>query len=111
MKRPQKELEKIFANDMMDMGLIFNIYKQLMQHNIKKILPQFMSKNVLPMFFFRRLMVSGLTFSSLINFEFSFVCGVRECSNFILLHVVCPVFQAQLIEETSFYCIFLPPLS
>ena len=38
MKRPQKELEKIFANDMMDMGLIFNIYKQLMQHNIKKII-------------------------------------------------------------------------
>ena len=56
-------------------------------------------------------MVSGLTFSSLINFEFSFVCGVRECTNFILLHVVCPVFPAQLIEETSFYCIFLPPLS
>ena len=37
MKRPQKELEKIFANDMMDMGLIFNIYKQLIQH-IKKII-------------------------------------------------------------------------
>ena len=31
--------------------------------------------------------VSGLTFRSLIHFEFIFVYGVRECSNFILLHV------------------------
>ena len=38
MKRPPKELEKIFANDMMDMGLIFNIYKRLIQHNIQKII-------------------------------------------------------------------------
>ena len=32
-------------------------------------------------------MVSYLTFRSLIHFEFSFVYGVRECSNFILLCV------------------------
>ena len=32
-------------------------------------------------------MVSGLTFRSLIHFEFVFVCDVRKCSNFILLHV------------------------
>ena len=31
--------------------------------------------------------VSGLTFRYLIHFEFIFVYGVRECSNFILLHV------------------------
>ena len=31
--------------------------------------------------------VPGLTFMSLIHFEFIFVYGVRECSNFILLHV------------------------
>ena len=31
--------------------------------------------------------VSVLTFRSLIHFEFIFVCGVRECSNFLLLHV------------------------
>ena len=30
--------------------------------------------------------VSGLTFRSLIHFEFIFMYGVRECSNFILLH-------------------------
>ena len=49
----------------------------------KKILLQFMSKCVLPMFSSKSLVVSGLTFRSLIHFEFIFVYGVRECSNFI----------------------------
>ena len=31
--------------------------------------------------------VSGLISRSLIHFKFIFVCGVRRCSNFILLHV------------------------
>ena len=31
--------------------------------------------------------VSGLTFESLIHFKIIFVCGVKECSNFILLSV------------------------
>ena len=31
-------------------------------------------------------MVTGLTFRSLIHFEFIFVYGVRKCSGFILLH-------------------------
>ena len=35
---------------------------------------------------FLSFMVSGLTFRSLICFEFIFVYGVRKCSNFILLH-------------------------
>ena len=29
----------------------------------------------------------GLTFNSLIHFEFIFVYSIRECSNFILLHL------------------------
>ena len=40
------------------------------------------------MFSSKSLIVSGLTFRSLIHFEFIFVYGVRECSNFIVLHVV-----------------------
>ena len=34
------------------------------------------------MFSSKSLIVSGLTFRSLIHFEFIFVYGVRECSNF-----------------------------
>ena len=58
-----------------------------------------MSKNALPVLSSRRLMVSGLTVSSLINFEFSFVHGVRECSNFILLHVVVQFSQHNLLKR------------
>ena len=54
----------------------------------KKILLRFMSESVLPVFSSKSFMVSGLTFRSLIDFEFIFVYGVRECSNFILLHII-----------------------
>ena len=37
------------------------------------------------MFSSKSFIVSGLTFRSLIHFEFIFVYGVRECSNFMLL--------------------------
>ena len=39
------------------------------------------------MFSSKRFIVSSLTFRSSIHFEFIFVYGVRECSNFIHLHV------------------------
>ena len=35
----------------------------------------------------RYFVVCGLTFGPLIYFEFNFVYGIRECPNFILLHV------------------------
>ena len=47
-----------------------------------------MSESVLPMFSSRSFIVSGLTFRSLIHFEFIFVYGVRKCSSCILLQVV-----------------------
>ena len=40
------------------------------------------------MFYSRSFIVSGLTFRSLIHFEFIFVYGVRKYSSFILLQVV-----------------------
>ena len=39
------------------------------------------------MFSSNSFIVSCLILKSLTHFEFIFVCGVRECSNFILLHV------------------------
>ena len=43
--------------------------------------------------------VSCLTFRSLIHFEFIFVYGVRECSNFILLHVAVQFSQHHLLKR------------
>ena len=64
------------------------------------------------MFSSKSLIVSSLTFRSLIHFEFIFVYGVRNCSNFILLHVVVQFSQHHLLKRLSFlHCIFLPPLS
>ena len=72
-----------------------------------------MSSSVLPMFSSKSFIVSGFTFKTLIiHFEFIFVCGVRKCSNFILLHAAVPFSQHYLLERLSLpHCIFLPPLS
>ena len=51
------------------------------------MLLSFMSESVWPMFSSKNFIVSGLISRSLIHFKFIFVYGVRECSNFILLHV------------------------
>ena len=71
-----------------------------------------MSVNVLPMFSSKSLVVSGLTFRSLIHFEFIFVYGVRKCSNFIVLHVAVQFSQHHLLKRLSLpHCIFLSHLS
>ena len=71
-----------------------------------------MSESVLPMFSSRSFIVSGLTFRSLIHFEFIFVYGVRKCSSFILLQAVDQFSQHHLLKRLSLiHCIFLPPLS
>ena len=61
-----------------------------------------MLESVLPMFSSRSFIVSGLTFRSLIHFEFSFVYGVRKCSSFILLQVVDQFSQHHLLKRLSF---------
>ena len=71
-----------------------------------------MSESVLPMLSSRIFIVSGLTFRSLINFEFIFVYGVRKFSSFILLQVVDQFSQHPLLKPLSFlHCIIFPPLS
>ena len=78
----------------------------------KTILLRFMSKGVLPMFSSKSFVVFSLTFRSLIHLEFIFVYGVRECSNFILLHVAVQFSQFHLLKRLSLLrCIFLSPLS
>ena len=61
-----------------------------------------MSSTVLPMFSYKKSVVSGLTFRSLIHFEFIFKYGVRKCSNSILLHVVVLFFQHHVLKKLSF---------
>ena len=64
------------------------------------------------MFSSKSFIVSGLTFRSLIHFEFIFVYGVRKCSNFILLHVAVQFSQHHLLNRLSLpRGIFLSPLS
>ena len=54
------------------------------------------------MFSSKSLIVSGLTFRPLIHFEFIFVYGVRECSNFIPLHVAVQFSHHHLLKRLSF---------
>ena len=64
------------------------------------------------MFSSKSFRVSGLIFRSLIHFEFIFVYGVREGSNFILLHIAVLFSQHHFLKRLSFlHCIPLPPLS
>ena len=78
----------------------------------KKILLWFMFGSVFSMFSSKSFTVSCIIFRSLIHFEFIFVYGVRECSNFILLHVAVQFSHHHLLKTLSFLrCIPLPTLS
>ena len=70
-----------------------------------------MSENVLLVFSSRSFMMSRLIIKSLSHFEFIFVYGVRECSNFIDLHVAVQLSQHNLMKRSFLHCIFLPTLS
>ena len=56
-------------------------------------------QSVLPMFSSRSFMVSVLAFRSLIHFEFIFVYGVREYSNFKFLHVAVECSQHHVLKR------------
>ena len=64
---------------------------------MKKILLSFISKSVLPLVSSKSFIASSLTSRSLIHFEFILVYGIRECSNFILLHVAVQFSQHYLL--------------
>ena len=67
----------------------------------EKMLLLFMLESVWPVFSSKSFIASGLISRSLVHFEFIFVYGVRECSNFILLHV------AVQFSQHHFVCLFV----
>ena len=88
----------------------FCFYFHYSRNNRSEKIPLWsMSESFLPMFSSKSFIVFSLTFKSLIHFEFSFVYGVREFSNFILLHVAVQFSQHHLLKRLSFHhCIVLP---
>ena len=70
-----------------------------------------MSMSVLPMFSCRSFIVSGLTFISLIHFDFIFVYGVSKCSSFLLFQVVDQSSPHHLLKRLCFLNSVFFPLS
>ena len=68
----------------------------------KNLLLWFMSEGVLPMFSSKNCVIPDLTFRYLLHSEFIFVCNIRECSNFILLHLAIQFFQHHLLKSCLF---------
>ena len=56
-------------------------------------------------------MISSLRLSSLVHFEFIFVCAVRKCSDFILLHATVWFSKHHLLKRVYVFAfVFMPPL-
>ena len=51
--------------------------------------------------------VSGLTFRSLIHFELIFVCGVRRCYNYIVLHAAVQFSQEAVFSPLNILASFV----
>ena len=77
-----------------------------------KIFLRAMSKIFLPVFSSRIFMFSGLTFKSLMHFEFILVYAVRMWPSYIFLRVTIQFSQYHLLNKLSLaYCTCLLPLS
>ena len=93
-----QRMGEIFASESTDKRLISRIYNNfcssipkklslLLRGGFEKMLLSFMLESLWSILFSKSFIVSGVISRSLIHFEFISVYGVRECSNFILLHV------------------------
>jgi len=86
--------------------LLFLFFGRLTQENRYNL-----RHNILTMFSPGDFVVSCLIFKFLIHYEFVFVCGVRECSNFIDLHVAVQFPNTTYLKRLTFlHYIFLSPL-
>ena len=72
---------------------------------IKKDLAAIYVGECLLMFSSKSFMVPGLSFRSLTHFEFIYVCSVRECSNFTVLHVATQFSQHTTYERDYLFSI------
>ena len=59
-------------------------------------------QSVQPMFFSRSFIVSSVILRSLIHFEFIAIYGVRECSNFLVLHAAVQFSHHHFLRECHF---------
>ena len=64
---------------------------------------QEVSKRCLSMLSSKGFIVYGLTFRSSIHFEFICVYGIKNCSKFIIFHVVVQFSQHHLLKRLSFF--------
>ena len=70
-----------------------------------------MSEILLPMFSSRIYMILGLTFKSLIRVDFILVCGIKQWTSFIFLHIPVQFSQHHLLNKLSLAdCMYLLPL-
>ena len=77
------------------------MFRMYTNHSLALVFPLVHSvkRSARPMFSSKSLIVSGLTFRSLIHFEIIFVYSVRECSNFVLLHVPPVAFRTSRVQN------------
>ena len=68
----------------------------------KNVLLRFVSKNIQPMCSSSSFMVFGLTFRSLVHYEFIFGYSVRNCSHFVLLQIAIQFSQRRLLSFSMF---------
>ena len=85
---------------------VFHFISITQGNESEKVLLWFMSKSILPMFSSKSFIVSCLTLRTLIHFKFIFVYSVRECSNFIILHVAVQFSHHYLLKTLHFFIIY-----
>ena len=90
--------------------LYFCFYLPCLRRHIQKNVLAYVRDVRKPVLVSRIFMVSGLTFMSLIHFEFIFMYGIRKWSSFICLHVADQFSQFPLLKRLSFSNWILLPL-